>query len=42
MCHLWGRGEVHPRFWWGDFREKDLLEGVNLDDERVLNWIYGK
>lgn len=36
------RGEVHPRFWWGDSREKDDLEGVNLDDEIVLKWIFKK
>ena len=39
---MWGRGEVHPRFWWGDLREKGHLEGVNLDDEIVLKWSFKK
>ena len=24
----------------GDFREKDHLDGVNIDDEIVLRWIF--
>jgi hypothetical protein len=39
---LWWRGEVHPRFWWGDLREKDHLEGAGIDDEILLNWILKK
>jgi len=26
MKHVWGRGEVYTRFWWGNLRERDHLE----------------
>jgi hypothetical protein len=28
---LWGKGEVHTGFWWGDLRETDHLEDPGLD-----------
>jgi hypothetical protein len=40
---LWGRGEVHPRFWWGDLKEKDHLESINLNLQEIgcgyVDWI---
>jgi hypothetical protein len=27
-----GRGEGHTRFWWGNLRERDHLEGLGIDE----------
>jgi hypothetical protein len=39
---LWGRGEVHTGFWWGDLREGDHLEDPGVDERIVLKWIFKK
>jgi hypothetical protein len=32
----WGRGEVRTRFWWGNLRGKDHLEGLDVDRRIIL------
>jgi hypothetical protein len=29
--HVWGTGEVHTGFWWGDLTERDHLESLGVD-----------
>jgi hypothetical protein len=38
VWHVWGRGEVRTEFWWLNLRERDHLEGLDVDDEGV-DWI---
>jgi hypothetical protein len=42
MYHLWGRGEVYTRFWWGNMMERDHLEDPAVDGRIKLRWIFGK
>jgi len=35
---LWGRGEVHTGFWWGNLRERDHLEDLGVDRRIILRW----
>ena len=48
---MWGRGEVHTGFWWGDLRERDHLaypirrwqDNIKMDLQEVgcggMDWI---
>jgi len=37
MWHIWGRGEVHAGFWWGDLRERYLsIDGRII----IIKWIF--
>jgi hypothetical protein len=36
------RGEVHREFWWGDLREGDQLEDLDVDGRIILKWIFKK
>jgi hypothetical protein len=31
--------EVHTGFWWGNQRERDRLEELDLDGRIILKWI---
>jgi len=42
MWHVWGAGEVHTGFWWGDLRERDHLEDLRVDWEIILQLIFKK
>jgi hypothetical protein len=39
MGHVWGRGDMHKKFWWGDLMERYLLEDPDLDG-RIIYWSY--
>jgi hypothetical protein len=41
MKRVFGRGEVHIGFWWGNLRERDHLEDPGLDRRIILRWISG-
>jgi hypothetical protein len=36
MWHIWGRGELHTGFWWGNLKERDNLEDLGVDERLVL------
>jgi hypothetical protein len=33
---VWGRGEVHTGFWWGNLRGRDHLENLGVDGRIIL------
>jgi hypothetical protein len=37
MQHIWGSGEVHTGFWWGNLRLRDHLGDPGLDERIILN-----
>jgi hypothetical protein len=37
MWHVWGRGEVHSVFWYGNLRERTHLEDLGVDGRTILN-----
>jgi hypothetical protein len=39
---VWGTGEVHTGFWWGDLRERYHLEDPNVCGRIILKWILKK
>ena len=41
MQHIWGRGEVHTGFWWGNLWVRDLLEDPGVDGGYYLNGFSG-
>jgi hypothetical protein len=36
MWQVWGTGEVHTGFWWGDLRERDHFEDLGVDGRIIL------
>jgi len=36
MWHVWDRGEVHKRFWWGSLKERDQMEELVVDGRIIL------
>jgi len=39
MWHAWGRVVVHTEFWWGNVREREYLEDLDIDGIIMLKWI---
>jgi len=37
-----GRGGVHTVFWWGNLRERDLLEDPGIDGRIILKLFFRK
>ena len=42
MWHVWGKGEVHAKFWVGNLRERDRLEDTGVDGRIVFKCIFRK
>jgi hypothetical protein len=42
MWRIWGRGEVYTGFCWGDPREREHLEDLDVDERIILKWIFKK
>jgi len=42
MLRVWGIGEVHAGFWWGNMRERDHLEDPGVDGRIILRWVFQK
>jgi len=40
MWHIWGRGNVHIGFWWGNLRERDSLEDLHIYGRKILKQIF--
>jgi hypothetical protein len=40
MSHVWGTGQVHVEFWWGNLRERDHLEDIPVDETLILKSIF--
>jgi hypothetical protein len=37
---VWGRGEVHTGFWWGNLREIEKLEVSGIDGRIILRSVF--
>jgi hypothetical protein len=42
MWHVWGTGEVHTGFSWGDLVDRDHLKDVGIDGRIILKWSFRK
>jgi hypothetical protein len=42
MWHIWGKGELHRGFWWGNVRKRDHWGDVGVDKGVILKWIFKK
>jgi len=40
MWRVCRTGEVHTEFWWGNPRERDQLEDLNVDGRIIFEWIF--
>ena len=40
MWHVWGKGEVCTRFWWGNLSERDQWGDQEVDGRIILRWIF--
>jgi hypothetical protein len=40
VARIGRRVEVYTGFWWGDLRERDHLEGPDIDERIILRWIF--
>lgn len=39
MQHVCGRGDVYP---WGNLRERDYLENLEVDGQKMLKYLFKK
>ena len=37
-----GRGEAYTGFWWGNLKERDILEDPSVESRIIINWIFRK
>jgi len=37
-----GTGEAYIEFWWGNLRERDLLDDPGVDGRIIFRWIFRK
>ena len=42
MRHVWRKGEVCTRFWWGNLTERDHWGDQDADGRIILRWILRK
>jgi hypothetical protein len=42
MWRVWGTGEVHTGFWWGNLRERDHWADPGAVERIIIRWIFGK
>jgi hypothetical protein len=42
MLHVWRKGEVCTRCWWGNLRERDHGEDQDVGGRIILRWIFRK
>ena len=42
LWHVWRKGEVCTRFWWGNVRERDHWGDQDVDGRIILRWIFRK
>jgi hypothetical protein len=40
MWQVWGKGEVHTRFLWGNLRKRDCLDNIGIDDVIIVKHIF--
>ena len=40
MKHVWRRGEMYTRFWFGNLRERDHLEDPNVDGMVIIRSFF--
>jgi hypothetical protein len=39
---MYGGGELHTRFWWGNLWTREHLEDSDLDWRIILKWVFRK
>ena len=42
MWHVWRKGEVCTRFWWGNLKEREHWGDQDIDGRIILKWILRK
>jgi hypothetical protein len=42
LKHVWGKGEVYARCWWGNLRERYHFEDPGVEWRIILRWSFRK
>ena len=42
ILHVWRKGEVYTRFWWGNLMERDHWGDQDVDGRIILIWSFRK